>query len=115
MSRIHEALKKAAEERSAQLAAGLETGVVEVTGELRRPITQGPGIAQPTAAPRVPTGDDQDVPFHYEELIKRCAQVEWRLDPVSSVFLNSKPAEGCPERLRTLPSRLYTIPTTSKP
>src|SRR5437899_4408584 len=114
MSRIHEALKKAAEERSAQLAAGLETGVVEVTGELRRPITKDPGIAQPTAAPRVPTGDNLHVPFPYEELIKRCAQVEWRLDPVSSVFLNSKPGEGGPERFRTLRSRLYKIASTRK-
>jgi capsular exopolysaccharide synthesis family protein len=161
MSRIHEALKKAAEERSAQLAAGLETGVAEVTGELRRTIPQGPRIAQPAAAPRVTTGDNGDmpsaqlaagletgvaevtselrrtipqgpriaqpaaaprvttgdnqpVPFHYEELIKRCAQVEWRLDPVNSVFLNSKPGEGGPERFRTLRSRLYKIASSRK-
>jgi capsular exopolysaccharide synthesis family protein len=114
MSRIHEALKKAAEERSAQLAAGLETGVAEVTGELRRTIPQGPRIAQPAAAPRVTTGDNQPVPFHYEELIKRCAQVEWRLDPVNSVFLNSKPGEGGPERFRTLRSRLYKIASSRK-
>src|SRR5260370_9536157 len=161
MSRIHEALKKAAEERSAQLAAGLETGVAEVTGELRRTIPQGPRIAQPAsaprvttgdngdmpsaqlaagletgvaevtselrrtipqgpriaqpaAAPRVTTGDNQPVPFHYEELIKGCAQVESRLEPVNSVFLNSKPGEGGPERFRTLRSRLYKIASSHK-
>jgi capsular exopolysaccharide synthesis family protein len=99
---------------SAQLAAGLETGVAEVTSELRRTIPQGPRIAQPAAAPRVTTGDNQPVPFHYEELIKRCAQVEWRLDPVNSVFLNSKPGEGGPERFRTLRSRLYKIASSRK-
>jgi protein-tyrosine kinase len=114
MSRIHEALKKAAEERSAQLAAGLETGVTEVTGQLVRPVTQGAGIAQPAAVPRVTTGDNHDVPFHYEELIKRCAQVEWLVDPANSVFANSKPGEGGPERFRTLRSRLYKIASARK-
>ena len=98
MSRIHEALKKAAEERSAQLAAGVETGVAEIPGEHRRPITLEPETVRPTAAPRGTASSKRDVPFSYEELIKRCVQPEWRLDPLNSVFLNSKPGESGPSR-----------------
>jgi capsular exopolysaccharide synthesis family protein len=54
------------------------------------------------------------VPFCYEELIKRCVQPEWQLDPLNSVFLNSKSGESGPERFRTLRSRLYKIASTRK-
>lgn len=116
MSRIHEALKKAAEERSAQLAAGVEAGVAEVPVELQRPLTPKPEAARPGLAPahQAKTSSNQDVPFSYEELIKRCAQPEWRLDPLNSVFLNSKPGESGPERFRTLRSRLYKVAATRK-
>lgn len=114
MSRIHEALKKAAQERSAQLAAGVEAGVAEVASEPRSPITEEPEISRPVRSPQVITGGDQDGPFGYEELVKRCFQLEWRLDPTNSVFLNSKPGESGPERFRTLRSRLYRIASTRK-
>lgn len=114
MSRIHEALKKAAEERSAQLGTGIEAAVAEVAGELRNPITREPEIARVAPSPRVSTSANQDVPFRYEELIRRCAQLEWQLDPVNSVFQNSKPGESGPERFRTLRSRLYKIASTRK-
>jgi protein-tyrosine kinase len=105
MSRIHEALKKAAEERSAQLAAGVEARVVEVPMELKRPFA--PELEAPIAP--ATTRRNQYIPFSYEELIKRCARPEWKLDPFNSVFLNSKSGESGPERFRTLRSRLYAI------
>jgi capsular exopolysaccharide synthesis family protein len=114
MSRIHEALKKAAQERATQLAAGAEAGLAEITSELKRPITREPEIARPARSPRVMTGGNQDVSLRYEELIERCAHPEWRLDPLNSVFLNSKPGESGPERFRTLRSRLYKIASSRK-
>jgi capsular exopolysaccharide synthesis family protein len=114
MSRIHEALKKAAEERSAQLAAGIQAGVAEVPVELARPLTQQPEKTPPPLAPRATPASKPTAPFSYEELIKHCAQPEWRIDPVNSVFLNSKPGESGPERFRTLRSRLYKIASTRK-
>jgi capsular exopolysaccharide synthesis family protein len=119
MSRIHEALKKAAEERSAQLTAAVEAGVAEVTGELSRPLPPEPAekvkvAAAPLPAPRATTVSKEQAPFCYEELLKRCAQPEWRIDPLNSVFLKSRPGESGQERFRTLRSRLYKIAATRK-
>ncbi len=122
MSRIHEALKKAAEERAAKVATEVETGVAEITSEPKLPSMLKPEvavalpIASPTPAPkpppRVSTGTTATPGFSYEELLKRCVQQEWHLDPLNSVFLNSRPGEGGPERFRTLRSRLYKIAST---
>jgi len=112
MSRIHEALKKAAEERAAKVA----TGVAEVIGEPKRAVPLGPGMVLPIPPPepRATASSDPRATFSYEELLKRCVPQEWRLDPLNSVFLNSKPGEGGPERFRTLRSRLYKIASTRK-
>src|SRR5258708_1321490 len=112
MSRIHEALKKAAQERSTQLAAGLEADVAEVAGEIRRSVTrvsEGAGLA---ARSRVIAAGHPAVPLRYEELVKRCAHPEWRVDPLNSVFQNPKIGHSVAERFRTLRSRLYQIAAT---
>jgi capsular exopolysaccharide synthesis family protein len=114
MSRIHEALKKAAEERAAQLTTGVEADVVEAAAELKLPITLEPEMVRPTPLHPVTNADTQDAGLRYEEFVKRCAQHEWRLDPLNSVFLNPKPGEGGPERFRTLRSRLYKIASSRK-
>jgi len=119
MSRIHEALKKAAEERAAKVAMEAHAGVAEVPSESEiqseaklPPIVLGAAMARPVVSPRVTTGSNTKTAFSYEELLKRCVQQEWRLDPFNSVFLNAKPGEGGPERFRTLRSRLYKIAST---
>jgi capsular exopolysaccharide synthesis family protein len=114
MSRIHEALKKAAEERAAQLTTGVEAGVVKAAAERKIPVTLESEIVLPTPSPRVTSSRKQDAGFSYEELVKQCAHQEWRFDPLNTVFLNSKPGEGGPERFRTLRSRLYKIASTRK-
>ncbi len=114
MSRIHEALKKAAEERAAQLTTAVEAGVAEIAAEPKGPVTLEPEMVLPTHSPRVTSSGKQDAGFSYEELVKRCAHQEWRLDSLNSVFLNSKPGEGGPERFRTLRSRLHKIASTRK-
>lgn len=112
MSRIHEALKKAAEERAAQLRTGVDAGVAEIAPEPGRPATLAPEMSRVTPSPRVASPRKQEEGLRYEELVKRCARQEWRLDPLNSVFLGPKPGEGGPERFRTLRSRLYKIATT---
>jgi protein-tyrosine kinase len=114
VSRIHEALKKAAEERAAQLTTGVKAGVVEAAAEPKLPATLEPEMVRPAPSPRATSSGKQDAGFPYEELVKRCAQQAWRLDALNSVFLNSKPGEGGPERFRTLRSRLYKIASTRK-
>ena len=114
MSRIHEALKKAAQERSTQPSAGLESRVAEVTDEILRPITHEPDLAELAGSPRVIASAIQAVPLRYEELVKRCAHPDWQIDPLNSVFQNAKPGHGGSERFRTLRSRLYQIARTCK-
>jgi len=101
MSRIHEALKKAAEERAAKPTTATDTGFAKLTSEFKLP---APTEATNTQPP--------DVGFQYDELIRRCVRRDWNLDPLNSVFVNSKPGEGGPERFRTLRSRLYKIAST---
>lgn len=124
MSRIHEALKKAAEERAAKVATEVEAGVAEIQSEPKLPSMRRPDVAAaqpiappaaaPKSSPRVTTSTAVTPGFSYEELLKRCVQQEWRLDPSNSVFLNSRSGEGGPERFRTLRSRLYKIASTRK-
>lgn len=124
MSRIHEALKKAAEERAAKVATEVESGVAEIPSELKLAsmlrsevkvaLPTAPPAAPPKASPRTVTGVAVTPGFSYEELLKRGVQAQWQLDPSNSVFLNSKPGEGGPERFRTLRSRLYKIASTRK-
>lgn len=124
MSRIHEALKKAAEERAARVATEVESGVAEIPSELKLPsmlrsevkvaLPIAPPAAPPKASPRTVTGVAVTPGFSYEELLKSGVQAQWQLDPSNSVFLNSKPGEGGPERFRTLRSRLYKIASTRK-
>ena len=114
MSRIHEALKRAAEEKAAQLTTAVEASVAEIVAEQKGAVTLEPELIRPTPSPRVTSSGKQDAGFRYEELVKRCSHQEWRLDALNSVFLNSKPGEGGPERFRTLRSRLYKIASTRK-
>jgi protein-tyrosine kinase len=109
MSRIHEALKKAVQERSAQIAAGLEAEVAEVAGEIRRSVSQESGVAWSVAPSLLSAAGNQTVPLRYEELVKRCAHPEWQLNPLSSVFQNLKTGNSGLERFRTLRSRLHQI------
>jgi capsular exopolysaccharide synthesis family protein len=111
MSRIHEALKRAAQERSTQLAAGIEAQVAEVTGESPRPETVVASVPRPASPSRVVAAAASKVVVAsgYEELIARCCHPEWRLDPLNSVFQNPNIGQGVSERFRALRSRLYQI------
>ena len=104
MSRIHEALKKAAQERSAQLAAGGEPTFLEVADSpsLALPIREV--MAKPQAAPIESPGY-----LRYQDLIKKCASPIWRIDPRMSVFEGGDDGHIGAERFRTLRSRLYQL------
>jgi len=110
MSRIHDALKKAAQERSGRTIGGSETDILEstaghsasvATGELldRQAILSGSGITA-TANP------DFDV------LAQRCTQTEWNFTAQANLFAQSGEGRLGAERFRTLRSRLYQIAET---
>jgi capsular exopolysaccharide synthesis family protein len=114
MSRIHEALKKAAQERVTQLDSALEAGVAEIAAaaEIRRPVITEVTVAPLAGHGRVTAGGSQSVSSQYEDLVRRCAHPEWRLDPFTSFFQNAETGSSGSERFRTLRSRLYQTATT---
>jgi capsular exopolysaccharide synthesis family protein len=112
MSRIHEALKKAAQERTERLAAELDKDVSKVPVQISRPVTVEANLAVLVGDRRVSRGGDQIGAFQYEELVKRCAHYEWELDVRSSVFHSFSAEDGAAERFRTLRSRLRQIAGT---
>ena len=107
MSRIHEALKKAAEERSAQSANQAAADLVdlsiqeELAGKL-------PGIGG--AQLKIRTDEKPAASLaHFEEFAKRCTHAVWKIDPTASVYSPLGNNTIGAEKFRTLRSRLYQI------
>jgi hypothetical protein len=112
MSRIHEALKKAAEERSLRLASGSEQDFVGTATDVIR--TTFPSEA--AAIPQVPNFPPKgDLAFlNFEEIAKKCAHPKWQPDSSVNVFQGAGTDKIGAERFRTLRSRLYQIAGTHK-
>jgi len=109
MSRIHQALKKAAEERQGQLANNGSQADMSVE-ELTRAVLHDDKAIPQEAAARV-TGTGVEVRT-FQEFAAKCAHPTWKIDPRLSVFGHGEnPAAGA-ERFRTLRSRLFQIATT---
>jgi capsular exopolysaccharide synthesis family protein len=106
MSRIHEALKKAEQERaSGQIPdvtiLNAESGAFAPSVEHREyeaPSAHGDPVAAATGGF-----------LRFDELIKRCTRPTWHPDPNVNVFLNSNLTAHGAEQFRTLRSRLYQI------
>lgn len=107
MSRIHEALKKAAEERNSQSVNRAVPDLVELTGEAPL-IESGPAdaVTHPSIAtrPKLEPGVSR-----FEEFRMRCTPAAWRIDPSASVFSAHTNHQIGAEKFRTLRSRLYQI------
>ena len=110
MSRIHEALKKAQEER------GTIPAVSEIapTPEESTPAMPEwrPGASDGTAAPALHPEPMVALPSGYlrfEDVRTNCAHPVWRPDPNVNVFLSPGLNANGAEQFRTLRSRLYQI------
>jgi protein-tyrosine kinase len=119
MSRIHEALKKAAQERSAQLANNVDATFAELAAAPTAPVAAATATeAMPLAGLEVSVGApssaavDSWTYLRYEDLIKKCATPKWRIDRRFSVFEGGDDRQIGAERFRTLRSRLYQIAGT---
>ena len=115
MSRIHEALKKAAQERSAQLAKSGDATFVELATAPSSAVSittvaPVPDLEEPMVRPAI-TADSLSY-LRYEDLIAKCATPKWRVDGRLSVFEGSDDKQIGAERFRTLRSRLYQIAGT---
>ena len=113
MSRIHEALRKAEQERAA--------GPSPETPSPALPVQTDPGVlpaatesleaahATPAEAP-IPDSDTvDDSALTLETVLARCPQHHWNPDPKSLLFVNSHNHIHGTEEFRTLRSRLYQL------
>jgi protein-tyrosine kinase len=109
MSRIHEALKKAEQERVVAQAT-----TPDITAMQQEPLAavetwtnHAPGAATDVVPPAaaVHTGDY----LRFDDLRARCAHPTWHLDPNVNVFFNPNLSVHGAEQFRTLRSRLYQL------
>lgn len=120
MSRIHEALKRAEQERVASQSAhlsresadrGITTSAIETVAPSSN--TFSPEIASPAASPTVVSSQVQTevLPenLHFEGIWANCSKTQWKPDAHMLVFGNSDPFHPGAEQFRTLRSRLYRI------
>jgi capsular exopolysaccharide synthesis family protein len=110
MSRIHEALKKAEQERAAIVTTEAEVAPMQTESPVAVPAgndevpLQSKDILSRTVLPAAGSGQY----LRFDELSVRCAHPVWHLDPNVNVFLNPDSAQGS-EQFRTLRSRLYQM------
>src|SRR5256884_1756948 len=110
MSRIHDALKKSAEERVWQPPASSAQTFVEVTEGNIRSAPAGNGLD--TAPKNGSAKADKQTFLRFEQLLNRCAHPKWTLDPRMSVFGGTDSKKIGAEPFRTLRSRLSQIADT---
>jgi protein-tyrosine kinase len=115
MSRIHEALKKAEQDRAALQSSGTTDSLFAPAQVISAPVEAAPAqkpavattldvMAGATMMPPPSTGH-----LRFDEIRARCSKPKWHLDPNMNVFFNSDPATQGAEQFRTLRSRLYQL------
>jgi capsular exopolysaccharide synthesis family protein len=105
MSRIHEALKKAEQERAVTLGGAAQSSVATT------PVADPPlFVEKPSTLPALsPATPALGSPFSIDTLLARCAHLEWNPDPQTMLFLNPEEGARGTEEFRTLRSRLYHL------
>lgn len=98
MSRIHDALKRAEQERATSLGGHVET----VFDQTAVPPVSMPPLTQ-SATTVLPSG------FTYESLLARCPETNWNPDLRTMLFFGDDENRVGSEEFRTLRSRLYQI------
>jgi capsular exopolysaccharide synthesis family protein len=106
MSRIHEALKKAEQERAAAQGGGVQPSFATTPVAEPPVFTETPAVPLSAAQPGMPAFAS---PFNIDTLLARCAQLEWKPDPATMLFLNNDDNARGTEEFRTLRSRLYHL------
>ena len=114
MSRIHEALKKAAEERAPLASHSPESVMLEVSAEEKAQTqTQAKSVeAAVTPGAVAKKAGGNIVPPSFADIASKCAHPTWALDPRFTVFSGLEGDNSSAERFRTLRSRLSQIRDT---
>ena len=101
MSRIHDALKRAEQERASSLGGHVESAPQPELQPLERP--EAIHTASTAVMPSVGSA------FSYEALQARCPQTRWNPDSRTMLFFQDDQNRKGAEEFRTLRSRLYQI------
>jgi protein-tyrosine kinase len=113
MSRIHEALKKAEQDRSAsRVDRPLEEPSASIDSRQKVQITTKAEVILPPAANPVSNTHANSHILQLEDLRSKCAKTTWKLDTNFLVFSSPKDVPSGAEQFRTLRSRLYRIRET---
>lgn len=107
MSRIHEALKKAAQERTARAAAGNQTEIVDVAMDVQRATDKLEG--PPEREIRSVLTAEEATFRTFEDFIKLCPRQPWQPTEQTLVFQDAADEGPGAERFHTLRSRLAQI------
>jgi capsular exopolysaccharide synthesis family protein len=114
MSRIHEALKKAEQERAASQGETANSslampGVPEIPmpSMTEHSVLDSPRPANPGGIPLTSAMPSFASPFSLDALLARCPQVPWTPDAKTMLFFNGDDHAPGTEEFRTLRSRLY--------
>jgi protein-tyrosine kinase len=109
MSRIHEALKKAEQERAAAQpvdnSPSLPSTATEVMPRACEGSDDAPSIFKHSAAIAPPLGNLR----RFEDLCEQCAHPHWHPDSNVNIFSNPALSATAAEQFRTLRSRLYQL------
>ena len=108
MSRIHEALKKAAQERNAQQADIPNARPMDLSSEALASVMPAEDRAHPEG-PTVATEGQNAGFLRFQRFVKNCPRPAWKLRVDGSVFCSDSLFPFGAERFRTLRSRLYQI------
>jgi protein-tyrosine kinase len=110
MSRIHEALKKAAQERKAQGGVDSNAELVDLSAEgLPRGVLSN--NRTPAEGVGASDGDDNAALLRFQQYVKNCPRPTWKTDANGSVLGADSLVPSGDERFRTLRSRLYQFAT----
>lgn len=108
MSRIHEALKKAEQDRAAAQGGHLESSqTVEATGIA--PAAPGPPALETATPPAISGVPSFSAAFTFESMVARCVRSNWSPDTKTMLFFSSDEHAYGTEEFRTLRSRLYQM------
>jgi capsular exopolysaccharide synthesis family protein len=109
MSRIHDALKRAEQERATSTGTHVEPAFEqpEIQSEYMPPPPQAMGGAP---MPNLGSGvSGMNSGLNYESLVSRCPQTQWSPDERTMLFFQEDDSRIGAEEFRTLRSRLYQI------
>ncbi len=102
MSRIHDALKRAEQERATSMGGHVEPA-------LEQPELQPVGMPEHAHTQTAVMPAMQSSPFSYETLLARCPVTRWSPDTRTMLFFQEDENRKGAEEFRTLRSRLYQI------